>query len=226
MPILADFDAEVKVGGVVVPLTVVVVGKLSFDLILGTDFFREARAIVDVHTNMLSPFDGLTDVPMTATGEPPVVSTDRLVIIPPMSEAVFPVVTSVQLERLDYVIGGDLQLPCRALLVARTLIKGARGTLLCRVMNPSTDPTKLKPRTTVGTITAVRAEPVKKIGCPTPGALPSVAEMRTALDAKGISLKDTAIEGADLEGLISLLNGYVIGRITRPRHNVPTRMHG
>lgn len=110
---MADFDAEVKTGGVAIPLTVVVVNKLTFDLILGMDFFREARAVVDVRTNILSPFYGLTEVPMTATGEHPVVSTDRQVIIPPMSEVVLSIVTSIKWERRDYVIEGDLQLPAR-----------------------------------------------------------------------------------------------------------------
>jgi hypothetical protein len=69
MPVKADFDAEVKIGGIAVPLTVAVVDNLSFDLILGFDFFRDAHAIVNVRTNTLSLFDGLTEVPMTATGE-------------------------------------------------------------------------------------------------------------------------------------------------------------
>jgi hypothetical protein len=71
MPVKADFDAEVKIGGIAVPLTVAVVDNLSFDLILGYDFFRDAHAIVNVRTNTLSLFDGLTEVPMTATGEYP-----------------------------------------------------------------------------------------------------------------------------------------------------------
>jgi hypothetical protein len=94
MPVKADFDAEVKIGGIAVLLTVAVVDNLSFDLILGFDFFREAHAIVNLRTNTLSPFDGLTEVPMTAAGEYPVVSTYSLVTIPPLSEAVFPVVTA------------------------------------------------------------------------------------------------------------------------------------
>jgi hypothetical protein len=57
----------------------------------------------------------------------------------------------------------------------------------------------------VGTIAAVDAEPISKLGCSATDALPSVADMRAALEAKGISFKDTALEGADLNGLICLL---------------------
>jgi hypothetical protein len=101
MPVKADFDAEVKIEGVAVSLTVAVVDNLSFDLILGMDFFRDAHAIVNVRTSTLSILDGLTDVPMTAAGEHPVVSTDKLVTKPPLSEAVFPVVTTVKLAKRE-----------------------------------------------------------------------------------------------------------------------------
>jgi hypothetical protein len=144
MPVKADFDAEVKIGGVVVPLTVAVVVNLSFDLILDMDFFREAHAIVNERINTLLLFDGLTAVPMTAAGEYPVVLTDRLVTISPLSEAVLPVVTSVKLSSRNYVIEGNLQQPCRTLLVARTLVNGAESKLTCRVLNPAADPVELK----------------------------------------------------------------------------------
>jgi hypothetical protein len=205
MPVKADFDAEVKIGGIAVPLTVAVVDNLSFDLILGYDFFRDAHAIVKVRTNTLSLFDGLTEVPMTATGEYSVVSTASLVTIPPLSEAVFPVVTAGQLAKGSYVIDGDLQLPCRSLLVARTLVDGTKDNLICRVLNPTAVPVKLKAGTPVGTIAAVHTEPISEPRCSTTGAQPSVADMRAALEAKGISFKDTALKGTDLEGLICLL---------------------
>jgi hypothetical protein len=136
MPVKADFNAEVKIGAIAVPFTVAVVDNLSFDLILGMDFYREAHAIVIVRTNTLSLFDGLTEVPMTAAGEYPVVSTDRLVTIPPLAEEVFPVVTAGQLAKGSYAIDGDLQLPCRTLPVARTLVDGTKGTVECLTPRP------------------------------------------------------------------------------------------
>ena len=42
--VLADFDSEIKIGGLTVPMTLAVVDKLGYDLILGMDFFaRDAR---------------------------------------------------------------------------------------------------------------------------------------------------------------------------------------
>jgi hypothetical protein len=91
LPVLRDVEVEIKIGGGIVPTIVAVVEGLGFDLILGMDFFREAHAVVDMRTNTLTLFDGLTAVPMSATGEHPVVATTMPVVIPPMSEAVLPV---------------------------------------------------------------------------------------------------------------------------------------
>jgi hypothetical protein len=97
MPILGDVEVEIKIGGVIVPTIVSVVEGLCFDLILGMDFFREAHAVVDMRTNMLTLFDGLTAVPMSDTGKHPVVATTMPVVIPPMSEAVLPVMDKDQI---------------------------------------------------------------------------------------------------------------------------------
>jgi hypothetical protein len=160
MPVLGDVEVEIKIGGVIVPTIVAVVEGLGFDLILGMDFFREAHAVVDMRTNTLTLFDGLTAVPMSATGEQPVVATTIPVVIPPMSEAVLPVMTKTKLHKRDYVIEGDLRTPCRALLVGRALVQGGKQTLLCRVMNPTTEPIKLKRGTSLGVLSEAHAASV------------------------------------------------------------------
>lgn len=59
-------------------------------------------------------FNGLTAVPMTATGELPVVATTIPVTVPAMLEAVLPVTTKRRLPSGDCVIKGDLRAPYRA----------------------------------------------------------------------------------------------------------------
>jgi hypothetical protein len=144
MAVLRDVEAEIKIGGLIVPTVVAVVERLGFDLILGMDFFREAHAVVDMCINILTLFDGFTAVPVSATGEHPVVATTMPVVIPPMSKVVLPVATKNRLPKRDYIIKGDLRTPSRALLVGRALVRGGKRTLLCRVMNPTTEPIKLK----------------------------------------------------------------------------------
>jgi predicted aspartyl protease len=188
MPILGDVEVEIKIGGVIVPTIVSVVEGLCFDLILGMDFFREAHAVVDMRTNTLTLFDGLTAVPMSATGKHPVVATTMPVVIPPMSEAVLPVMTKTRLPKRDYVIEGDLRTPCRALLVGRALVQGGKQTLPCRVMNPTTEPIKLKRGTPLGVLSEAQAASVTTTRRRQTGPEPSIADMRRALEGKGVSL--------------------------------------
>lgn len=61
------------------------------------------------------------------------ISTDRFVVIPPMSEALFPIVTSIKLKTQDFGVNGDLQLFCRTLQVARPLVKGAEACCLAEL---------------------------------------------------------------------------------------------
>jgi hypothetical protein len=68
MPVMADYDAKLEVGGLTVPITLAVVEKSSYDLILGMNFFRQADAVVDVRPPTISLFGSLTCVPMTTAG--------------------------------------------------------------------------------------------------------------------------------------------------------------
>jgi hypothetical protein len=48
MPVITDFDADLKIGGIIVLVTLAVVENLSYDLILGMNFFQQTDAVVDV----------------------------------------------------------------------------------------------------------------------------------------------------------------------------------
>jgi predicted aspartyl protease len=60
MPVLGDVEVEIKIVGIIVPTVVAVLEKLGFDSILGMNFFRGAHTVVDMRTNTLTLFDGLT----------------------------------------------------------------------------------------------------------------------------------------------------------------------
>ena len=87
----AIIDIDVKVGGVKFPFVFIVMEKLGFDCILGTDLLEATEAVIDIRTNALHLFGGLTSVAMTQTGQHVTVATVRRVTIPPISEGVFAV---------------------------------------------------------------------------------------------------------------------------------------
>jgi hypothetical protein len=214
MPVVTDFDADLKIGGVTVPITLAVVEKLSYDLILGMDFFRQTDAVVDVSAQTIDLLGGLTSVPMTATGEHEIALAAIAAVIPPCSEVVLPARAKNNLVAGDYMLEDEMNAPCRRLMIARALVDPSKGTFACRLLNPTDTPIscgrarrwvrwypsrpRLRRRRAGG-----RNEPTGRVAAV--GAAPSIETMRKDLEAKGISLADTALRGEELDQLIRLL---------------------
>jgi len=77
---------------------------------------------------------------------------------------------------------------------------------MCRVLNVTDRPIRLRARTIAGVIAAVSVEPRKTQSTSINNQpLPSIAEMTRTLEAKGISFEHTTGTGKDRDELISLL---------------------
>jgi hypothetical protein len=101
------------------PITLAIVEKLRYDLMLGMDFFTETEAIVDVKSNTFKPARGLNNCAyLTTTGEY-VTSTE--VKIPPFSEVVFSAKAKAKLCQNDYMLEDKLTTSCPSLIVAGTI---------------------------------------------------------------------------------------------------------
>jgi hypothetical protein len=188
------------------PITFDVVEGLGYDCIIGITFLEATKAVIDLGSNAVSFFDGLVSVPMTrCTGIARTVFTITNVILPPYSESVFSVSTLKQPPPGDYIIEGNLNAQCRTLLVARALVNAKCKRMPCRVLNPTDKPITLLAHTPVAELTSVTIAPVSVIDNQTMDNLPSIDVMRAALEAKQISLTDTAVTGHDLDKLITLL---------------------
>ena len=202
----AIIDIDVKVGGVKFPFVFIVMEKLGFDCILGMDLLEATEAVIDIRTNALHLFGGLTSVAMTHTGQHVTVATVIRVTIPPFSEGVFAVEPTRSVGRGNYMIEGENKAPYAALMVARTLVNTSRNSLHCRVLNPTDKPMILKPKTTVGVLSPVtihKGSINRQVRAQV--AEVSVEEMRKAVMDKKIPLEDTVLTGNDLDNLIRLL---------------------
>lgn len=71
-------------------------------------------------------------------------------------------------------------------------------------MNPTAELIKLKRGTPLGLLSETHAASVTITRRRPPGLEPSL-DMKRALESKGVSLKDTALEGSDLDALVRLL---------------------
>ena len=189
-----------KINGLIIPYLVKVAEHLSHDVILGADFLAYTKAKVDCYTNTLDIYEGLVRVPMVRSNDN-IAYTTSAVKIPALSEAIFPVYLKHKTERNFLLEDGPA--PCKTIAVARTLVNYKQPC--CRVLNPSCNVIKLRPHTpiavasTVQTTTEIIAQPPPK------QELPSLAEMRAAIEEKGVSLKDTILTGLDEEKLVEQL---------------------
>jgi O-acetyl-ADP-ribose deacetylase (regulator of RNase III)/transposase InsO family protein len=206
LQVLGSVEVDIKLNGVIIPFSLIIVDDLAFDVILGMPFLQATRAVIDVSTNTLSIYDGLTSIPMTTRGtKVDAVFTVSNVKIPPRSEAVFPVASTIHRDG-NYLIESDIQSECRSLAVARTLINPARGKLMCRVLNATDRPIRLRANTPIGMLSAVTVEPHSpKPPSANHQSLPSLADMTRALEAKGISFTQTTVTGKDRDNLIAML---------------------
>ena len=209
MKVIASIETEVKLNGLIVPFSFSVIDKLGYDCILGMDFLEDTKAVIDVRTNTLSLFDGLTTIPMTKRGNITTIQTVANFSIPAFSEAALAVKTRQNLPAGTYMIEGGIHSPCRALLVARTLVDTVMPTMFCRVMNATDRPIRLRAGTTIGELSPVTINTVNEAELsekpPVFESLPSTAEMRRILEEKSITFQDTALKGQDLDDLIAML---------------------
>lgn len=209
MKVTASVDTEIKINGLLIPYTFVVIETIAYDLILGMDFLNDTSAVIDVQSNTLSLFNGLTAVTMSRSGKTIPVCTIANVEIPPFSEAILPIQVSQSKLKGNFMVEKSLAYPHRALLVARTLIDPSKRKIQCRVLNPTDTTIRLKAGTPIGSVTSVTVEQQDMSHQSTHRSedinLPTVTEMINILESTGISFTDTAVKDKELDELITLL---------------------
>ena len=200
MPISADIEATLKIGGLSIPFTFCVIDKLDFDVILGMDFLSETQAVIDIKSNTLILYDGITSIPMTRTGEHKLVQTVSTVTVPPFSEAIIETSAFTRNLKGSYMIEQSPYAKCNALLVARALVNTKQKTYPCRLLNPTNRTITLKPRTTVGALVPVTIERKVTAKAPPPEQQNlSVSEKRAILEKMGMTFEGTALVAEDFD---------------------------
>ena len=180
--------------------------KLVHGVIIGTNVLHAKKTIIDTKKSTLTLFGGLTAMPMTTAGEHLILKTTESFEFPPYCEAVITVRCVQKPAASNYVTENEVRLPCKTLIIGRTLVDASKEFLQCRVMNRTEKVIKLKAQTRVGVLAAKEVNEVKVTSEPKrAGKQLTNARKRAALEAKAISLKETVLERADLVDLIDLL---------------------
>jgi hypothetical protein len=191
MPVSFDVEVDVKIAGMKIPCTFSVVENLGFEAILGLDFLRDARAVIDLPNNMHSLYDGLIAVPLIRADDDITVYTIDHITIPLKSEASFNASTQTRLRPESYMVEVSPFARCPQLLVARTVFNARRRIFCCNVLNPTERAIELPQRTPVARVAPIdifqnkdemtQKEEERNL---------TVAEMRVVLEQKQVSFKE------------------------------------
>jgi hypothetical protein len=128
-----------------------------------------------------------------------VVKTTANITIPPLSQALFQVTPTSSLKPGNYIIEGNLQPPTDKIWIGRTLVNPAKAKMHCCALNVTEKPLKFRAGTPMGVLSSVRVcKPFKPEPPPDQGKLPPIAEMKTALEQKGITFEGTIMTGLRL----------------------------
>jgi hypothetical protein len=221
MEVMATFEADLKIHGLVIPFVFSVVEKLTYDCILGMNFLQDTNAVIDASSGTLNLYHGLLTVPMIRTDNPATVQLICNVTLPPLSDTALPIKATQPLLKGAYVVENEACPPHKSLLIGRTLVNVDQTHFHCPVLNPTDKAIRLKKGTIVGELTAATViEPQRPPAAQQLQQLPSIAQMRAALEAKEISFKNTVVTGTDLDNLITLLYKN-IDLMATSIHNLP-----
>ena len=153
---LGTMRVRIKVGSIDTETDVLVVAGVVEDFLLGTDFLRDHKCVMDFSTGKLSAAG--VEIPMSEPArmvEPIVrrVTLTRDVTIPGRTEMV--VNGQVQCEHVHCTdMPMMLEPGCKRndIRIARTLVSGSQGTFPLRVANFSSRPVKLFTNSSLGTL--------------------------------------------------------------------------
>jgi hypothetical protein len=138
------------------------------------------------------------------------VHTVRNVSLPPNAQTIFAVKAKTQLSAGVYEIEQHARMPNQQILLAHSIAQPKNKRMVCCVWNPTDKIIRFRERTPIGTLASVEVvEPNETEPPPLPSPKPSVALMRQEFEhSKKISLESTALEGENLDKLVTLLYQY------------------
>jgi hypothetical protein len=146
-------------------------------------------------------------VPMIKSNNLTTVKTSAAVTIAPFSQALFQVSPTSPVKPGDYMIEGQLQAPTGNPWIGRTPVNPAMAKMYCCALNITHKPLKFRAGTPMGVLAPVQVmKEFKPEPPPNVTTLPSMQEMREAIEKKGITLEGTVTKDEVLNKFITLLH--------------------
>ena len=198
--VLGSLDVPLKITGLTIPQSFIVVDTLTHPLILGVDFLQSHQASLNFATRDLLLYNGLTSVPLIQEQEMYPVHLLRTTIIPSRTEVTLPVSVCFSREGTGIIEPLKSLLVNKHTIVARALVNLAQGRTMCTVRNPFDHPVTLQHQHTLAHFQPVDTVLGELADKPATGSSAKVAdspmllsEAKTVIDNLGISLQQAAL---------------------------------
>ena len=175
--VLGSLDVPLKIAGLTIPQSFIVVDTLTHPLIIGVDFLQSHQASLNFATRDLLLYNGLTSVPLIQQQEMCPVHLLRTTVIPSRTEVTLPVSVSCCQEGTGIIEPLKSLLVNKHTIVARDLVSLTQGRTMCTVRNPFGHPVTLQHQHTLA-----HFQPPMLL-----------SEAKTVIDNLGISLQHAAL---------------------------------
>jgi O-acetyl-ADP-ribose deacetylase (regulator of RNase III) len=148
-------DLTVRLQGITIINSFIVVDELAYNVILGADFLHDTRASMNFGDRRLILYDGLVSIPLSDTNEGQTAYTVSNVIVPPCSQAIFFVAGDRKVPPGTCTLKRHAQLPTEALMVANTVVKTQGPLMSCSALNTTDKPIRFRKHTPIVTVAPV-----------------------------------------------------------------------
>ena len=153
---LGQVSINVNIQGLIIPTIVYVVNNLHPKLILGNDWLKSTRAVIDYRTGILSLYDDLLLCPLEGFNSRHNCVTLRLTVcLQPYSESILPVQVPQKYSSSSVLIEPLLDQSALPVRIAGTLCTTRGCCGIVRVLNSSAEPITVRRFTKLGTISTI-----------------------------------------------------------------------
>jgi len=158
--VLGTAEIDIRVSGLLLPINVFVVSKLTDQLILGTSFMQKYNVIMDFQTNQVSMCNYLIRAPIHNTSHKfQAFRVATPICIQPQCECIVPVTVSKHFAAQDLLLEECPGEQFKLIAIARALVHpNPRGETICRVLNSNDYPVVLRKRQQIAIVSNINTK--------------------------------------------------------------------
>ena len=150
--IIGKIMISVKLNGLTVPFDFLVSENLTHDLILGHDFLKETRALINYSDSSITFFENLVEMKIMNRRPDIIASLIYACDLPPRTETIVNVKLNKKLNGRNYLLEPLPMRENQKFLVAKILTNIKNGRTICRMLNATNQVIHLKNKIPLATV--------------------------------------------------------------------------